>query len=152
MFQKLLRISSLTRFSLKTSHLSFLALGIATALGLASPASAQTSTIIYQGTTTYDNYRQPTVTNFIYGSPIPTPVPVNPITGQIIDSSNYSIPQVRRYRQHSYPPVRQNFTNSTFVNPVLVNPRIHNSTIINPTIVNDSYYHRPGSIIRFGHP
>jgi hypothetical protein len=143
MFQKLLRVSSLTRFSLKASHLSFLALGITTALGLTSPASAQTSTIIYQGTTTttYDNYRQPTVTNFIYGSPIPTPVPVNPITGQIIDSSNYSIP-LRRYRQHSYPPVRQNFTNSTFVNPVLVNPRIHNSTIINPIIVNDSYYRK----------
>jgi hypothetical protein len=148
MFQKLLRVSSLARFTLKASHLSFLALGITAAVGLASPASAQTSTIIYQRSTTYDNYSQPTVTNFIYGSPIATPIPVNPITGQIIDGSNYSIPQVRTYRRHSYPRVRQNFRNSTFVNPVLVNPRIHNSTIINPTIVNDSYYHRPGSSMK----
>ncbi len=139
MFQKLFRVLPLTRFSLKTSHLGFMVFGITTALGL-TPAFAQTSTTIYQRTTTYDSYTQPTVTNFIYGSPIPTPVPVNPITGQIIDSSNYYTPQVRRYRSYSYPPVRQHFRNSTFVNPVLVNPRIHNSTIINPTIVNDSNY------------
>jgi hypothetical protein len=133
MLQKLSLVSPLARFNLKASHLNFLLLGITT-VGLVSPASAQTSitTTIYQRTTTYDNYSQPTVTNFIYGSPIPTPVPVNPITGQIINGSNYSIPQVRRYRHHSYPPVRQYFRNQTFVNPVLVNPRIHNSIIISP--------------------
>ncbi len=136
----------------RITQLSLMVLGVST-IGLAAPVSAQssTSTIIYQRTTTYDNYSQPSVTNFIYGSPISTPVPVNPITGQIINGSNYSYPQVRTYRQHTHSPVRQHYTNSTFVNPVLVNPRIHNSTIINPTIVNDSYYNRPvqrGSRIR----
>ncbi len=126
----------------RITQLGLMVLGVST-IGLAAPVSAQSSTIIYQRTTTYDNYSQPSVTNFIYGSPIATPVPVNPITGHIIDNSNYSYPQVRTYRQHTQPRVRQHYTNSTFVNPVLVNPRIHNSTIVNPTIVNDSYYHRP---------
>ncbi|MBD0263579.1 MAG: hypothetical protein ICV78_12890 [Tolypothrix sp. Co-bin9] len=76
----------------------------------------------------------PTFGNFIYGSPIPTPIPVNPSTGLIPSHSNY---------YYSHPRIRQNVRNSTFVNPVLVNPTIRNSTLINPTIVRDSSRRSP---------
>ncbi|MBW4607333.1 MAG: hypothetical protein KME22_08925 [Hassallia sp. WJT32-NPBG1] len=76
----------------------------------------------------------PTVGNFIYGSPIPTPIPVNPSTGLIPSHNNY---------YYSHPRIRQNVRNSTFVNPVLVNPTIRNSTLINPTIVRDSSRRSP---------
>lgn len=126
------------------SRLYILVLGVIATLSNVTPAKAQSSTIIYQRTTTYDSYQPPTVTNFIYGSPIPTPVPVNPYTGAIInsniDSSSSSLyPQVRVYRQnrvYRHPRVHQHINNSTLVNPVLVNPRIRNSTIIHPTIIN----------------
>ena len=79
--------------------------------------------------------QSPTVGNFIYGSPIPTPIPVNPSTGLIPSQTNY---------YYSHPRVRQNVRNSNLVNPVLVNPTIRNSTLINPTIVRDSWRRSPG--------
>lgn len=127
---------------------------------ITSPSFAQNSTIIYQRTTTYDNYPQ-----YIYSNPILTPYPVNPITGQIINNSNSLFP----YQTHSlfntlptnnffqsnpntnslfpqrvyrHPHVRQYVNDSTLLNPVLVNPNIRNSTIINPTIINNPYYGR----------
>jgi len=75
----------------------------------------------------------PTVGNFIYGSPIPTPIPVDPTTGLTPSRSS----------GYYYPPYRQNVRNSTFVNPVLVNPTIRDSTLINPTIVRDSWRRTP---------
>jgi hypothetical protein len=146
-----------------TSKLIFLALGVSatltTTLTITSPASAQNSTIIYQRTTTYDNYHEPTViyqhtrrdrkpyrTNYIYGNPIPTPVLVNPHNGQIIQRSNNfyyrSYPQRRVIIQ---PRVRRYIKNSTLVNPILVNPTIRRSTIINPRILNPHrhYYGNP---------
>lgn len=94
----------------------FLGFGAAFALlgALAAPASAQSVIIINNGSTPYygRNHR-PTVGNFIYGSPIPTPVPVNPVTGHIPTRSRFSKP----YR-------KQRVYNSTFINPVLVNPTI----------------------------
>lgn len=91
--------------------------GFATAAligAVAAPASAQSVIIINNGSTPY--YRgnhQPTVGNFIYGSPIPTPIPVNPVTGHTPTRNYFSKP--RRSRT---------IYNSTFVNPVLVNPTI----------------------------
>jgi hypothetical protein len=80
---------------------------------VAAPASAQ-SVIIINGSTPYNGgNHNPTVGNFIYGSPIPTPVPVNPITGGIPTQSYFSKPRKSR-----------TIHNSTFVNPVLVNPTI----------------------------
>lgn len=129
-------------------------------VAISSPSFAQNSTIIYQRTTTYDNYPQ-----YIYSSPISTPYPVNPITGQIINNNNSLFP----YRTHSlfdtlptnsffpaspntnslfpqrvyrHPHVREYINDSTLVNPVLVNPNIRNSTIINPTIINNPSYRR----------
>ncbi len=75
----------------------------------------------------------PTVGNFIYGSPIPTPIPVDPTTGLTPSRSS----------GYYYSPYRQNLRNSTFVNPVLVNPTIRESTLINPTIVRDSWRRTP---------
>jgi hypothetical protein len=80
---------------------------------VAAPASAQSVIIINNSTPYYRSNPNPTVGNFIYGSPIPTPVPVNPVTGHIPTQSDFSKP--RRSRT---------IYNSTFVNPVLVNPTI----------------------------
>ena len=73
--------------------------------------------------------------SFIYGSPIPTPVLVDPTTG-LLPSTNYSYPG------YSYPG-RGTVVNSTLINPTLVNPTIQNSTLINPLIVNDQFYGTP---------
>jgi hypothetical protein len=80
---------------------------------VAAPASAQSIIIINNGNTPYHGRHNPTVGNFIYGSPIATPVPVNPATGHIPTQSYFSKP--RRSRT---------IYNSTFINPVLVNPTI----------------------------
>jgi hypothetical protein len=149
------------------SNLIFLALGVSATLTatltITSPASAQNSTVIYQRTTTYDNYhdnkptviyqnirhdrdRKPYRTNYIYGNPIPTTVLVNPHNGQIIQRSNnfypHSYPQRRIIIQ---PRMRRYIKNSTLVNPILVNPNIRRSTIINPRILNPHrhYYGNP---------
>ncbi len=160
-----------------TSNLIFLALGVSATLTatltIASPASAQSSTIIYQRTTTYDNYhdnyheptviyqhtrsynqrsltpriyRKPYPTNFIYGSPISTPVPVNPYTGQVIQGSdNFHHNSYSQRRVIVQPRMRRYIKDTTFINPTLVNPNIRNSTIINPRILNPyrHYYRNP---------
>lgn len=94
----------------------FLGLGTAIALlaAVAAPASAQSVIIINNGSNPYygRNHR-PTVGNFIYGSPIATPIPVNPVTGHTPTRSRFSKP----YRKHRV-------YNSTLINPVLVNPTI----------------------------
>jgi hypothetical protein len=142
----------------KISRLLNLTCLVGATVAITSPAFAQSSTIIYQRTTTYDNYPQYIYTN---------PYPINPITGQVINNSNSLFPS----RPHSFfdtlpktnlfpatantnivfpqtvyrrQRVRQYINESTLVNPVLVNPNIRNSTIINPTIINNPYYrHQP---------
>ena len=79
----------------------------------------------------------PPVGSFIYGSPIPTPMPVDPATGLI--------PQRTHYYNYSYPQIRQNVRNSTLINPTLINPAIRDSTIVNPVIINNSWHRRPFS-------
>jgi hypothetical protein len=74
----------------------------------------------------------PVVGNFIYGSPIPTPVPVDPSTGLMPTRSYYS-----------YPNFKRDVRDSTLLNPVLVNPNIRDSTIINPVILNNRQFRRP---------
>ncbi|MEH1781110.1 MAG: hypothetical protein V7K67_33845 [Nostoc sp.] len=59
--------------------------------------------------------RSPAVGSLIYGSPIPTPAPVDPAT-------------------------RQNVTNSTPINPT-----IRDSTLVNPVIINNSWRRTPFS-------
>jgi hypothetical protein len=131
---------SLCSGACQASHLLNLGLGIGAALTMTSPVLAQSSTIIYQRTTTYDNYPYPHVNQYIYGSPS---------TGQIRNHTNSLFPQVRtnlfpEVRVYKQPRVRQDVNDSTLFNPVLVNPNIRNSTIINPTIINNRDYRRPG--------
>ncbi|MCC5628690.1 hypothetical protein LC613_11510 [Nostoc sphaeroides CHAB 2801] len=72
--------------------------------------------------------------SFIYGSPIATPMPVDPTTGLI--------PQRTDYYNYSYPQIRQNVRNSTLINPTLINPAIRDSTIVNPVIIDNSWHRR----------
>lgn len=77
---------------------------------------------------------------YIYGSPISTPMLVNPSTGTLPSNRSYDY-------YHSYPDnfyrVRGRVDNSTLINPTLVNPRINDSTLINPVIVNQPVYRVP---------
>ncbi|MEB3215164.1 MAG: hypothetical protein VKN72_02750 [Nostocales cyanobacterium 94392] len=124
----------------------FLGLGIAIAFisAVAAPASAQSVIIINGGNRYYERNQHPTVGNFIYGSPIPTPVPVNPATGHIPRQSSFSQPYTKR-----------KIYNSSFTNPVLVNPRIlknyprRNSRSLNLRDHNyrQRRYHQPASRI-----
>lgn len=66
---------------------------------------------------------QPQSGTFIYGSPIPTPVPVNPVTGKptIFDRNPnpYPVVQPRRQQQIIVTPTRDRFsrTNTIIINP-----------------------------------
>ncbi|WP_315788120.1 hypothetical protein [Fischerella sp. JS2] len=111
-------------------------LGLAFTIGLmgatTTPVSAQQVIVIDQGG--FYGVTQPpipTVGSFIYGSPIATPMPVDPVTGLMLNRSIYN----------TYPKVHHNIPDNVLVNPVLVNPKIRNSTLINPVIVKDSWYH-----------
>ncbi len=77
----------------------------------------------------------PAVGSFIYGSPIPTPMPVDPATGLM--------PQRNNYPDYYYPQVRQKVRNSTLINPILINPTIQDSTLVNPVIINNSWRRTP---------
>ncbi|PMB08437.1 hypothetical protein CEN49_09920 [Fischerella thermalis CCMEE 5273] len=111
-----------------------LGLGLTVALmgGMTTPVSAQKIIVIDQpGFYGVHQPQAPTVGSFIYGSPIPTPMPVDPVTGLMPNRSIYN----------TYPTLHQNIQDNILVNPVLVNPKIRNSTLINPVIVKDSWYH-----------
>ncbi|BAZ41544.1 hypothetical protein NIES4101_75100 [Calothrix sp. NIES-4101] len=151
-----------SKLSSRTSYIILLALGASATLTMSPPASAQSSTIIYQRTTTYDNYRQPRiiykrhqthrnyrqpqVTNFIYRSPVYTPFPVNPYKRQVIQNHNNFYP--RSYYQQRVivqPRARKYINNSTGVNTIFLTPNIRNSNIINPRNLNPyrHYYGNP---------
>jgi hypothetical protein len=112
-----------------------LTVGITLLTATTAPASAQPVVVFGQGIP-FGVSQPPPVASYIYGSPIPTPVPVNPMTG-LVPSSTYS-----SYPGYSYPG-SGTVVNSTLINPTLVNPRIRNSTLINPVIVNDQFYRSP---------
>jgi hypothetical protein len=130
---------------IKHSQLNWLLAGITlAAMGVSiAPASAQ-SVIIIDGA--YGGRRicgaacrqtSPAVGSFIYGSPIPTPMPVDPATGLMPQRNHYNYPD------YSYPLLRQNVRNSTLINPTLINPAIRDSTIVNPVIINNSWRRTP---------
>ncbi len=118
---------------LKIKHLplNWLGMGIICAVISATitPVAAQNLIIINNSVRINQS---PAVGSFIYGSPIPTPMPVNPATGLV--------PRCSRNREYcSYPVFRQN-VNSNFglINPTLINPVIRDSTLVNPVIFNNS--------------
>ncbi|WP_414527282.1 hypothetical protein [Nodularia chucula] len=95
-----------------------------------SPASAQSFPIINNSGTIH---QQPAVGSFIYGSPISTPMPVNPNTGLMPTRSD------RHYQ--SYPIFKPNVGRNSGVN----NPLIRNSHLFNPVLNN---YSRPRQPLR----
>ncbi|MEH2107989.1 hypothetical protein [Nostoc sp.] len=125
---------------IKHSQLNWLLAGMTLAvMGVSiAPASAQRVFVIDGGygvrRSCFAACRQtsPAVGSFIYGSPIPTPMPVDPATGLI--------PQRNHYRDYSYPQFRQNVRN-----PILINPTIRDSTLVNPVIINNSWRRTPFS-------
>lgn len=126
-----------------------LSLGV-TLITAVMPASAQ-SVIIQGGGFSFGvNQVSPPATNYIYGSPIPTPIPVNPATGLAPSSTYNSYPIYNSY------PARTRVVDSTLINPTLINPRIRNSTLINPVIVDQPYqsplYYPRSRIIYPYHP
>ncbi len=123
-----------TKIMLKIKHsqLNWLLAGMTLAvMGVTiAPVSAQSVIVIDGGYGVRQS--SPSVGSFIYGSPIPTPMPVDPTTGLM--------PQRNHYRDYSYPQFRQNVRNST-----LINPTIRDSTLVNPVIINNSWRHTPFS-------
>ncbi|MDZ8084501.1 MAG: hypothetical protein RMY16_02740 [Nostoc sp. DedQUE12b] len=117
---------------IKHSQLNWLLAGMTLAvMGVSiAPASAQRAIVIDGGYGVRQS--SPSVGSFIYGSPIPTPMPVDPTTGLM--------PQRNHYRNYSYPQVRKNIRNST-----LINPTIRDSTLVNPVIINNSWHRTPFS-------
>ncbi|WP_334869460.1 hypothetical protein [Nostoc sp.] len=116
---------------IKHSQLNWLFAGMTLAvMGVSiAPATAQRAIVIDGG---YGVRLSPSVGSFIYGSPIPMPMPVDPTTGLM--------PQRNHYRDYSYPHVRQNIRNSTLINPI-----IRDSTLVNPVIINNSWRRTPFS-------
>ncbi|MEH2125673.1 hypothetical protein [Nostoc sp.] len=134
---------------IKHSQLNWLLAGMTLAvMGVSvAPASAQRAIVIDGGYGVrrshsaqrvfvndggYGVRRSHSVGSFIYGSPIPTPMPVDPTTGLMI--------QRNHYRDYSYPQVRQNIRNFTPINPI-----IQDSTLVNPVIINNSWRRTPFS-------
>jgi hypothetical protein len=118
---------------IKHSQLYWLKASISLAVMSAAIAPASAQVIIIDGAS---GFRQsPPVGSFIYGSPIPTPMPVDPATGLI--------PQRTDDYNYSYPQVRHNVRDSTLINPTLINPAIQDSTIVNPVIINNSWRRSP---------
>ncbi|MBD2449462.1 hypothetical protein H6G76_20305 [Nostoc sp. FACHB-152] len=104
-----------------------------------APASAQ-EVIVIDHNNPYGVSQPPAVGSFIYGSPIPTPMPVDPATGLLPSRTTYPStiypgydPYVRHHR----------FNDSILVNPTIVNPTIRDSTIVNPVIINNSWRRTP---------
>ena len=100
-------------------------------------------------------------TSYIYGSPIPSPVPVNPVTGQPSSLSSYG------YRDYNHNLIRRplgnTIRNSTLINPTVIDSTISDSVLIDPVIINSPrstrsplrrsgvIYNSPGSLrVRIG--
>ncbi|PSB04787.1 hypothetical protein [Merismopedia glauca] len=71
-------------------------------------------------------------TNWIYGSPIPAPMPVNPITGSAVNSQSYNGYIIRQPLNRSY----RRINNSILVNPTVINSQVSNSVLVNPVVVD----------------
>lgn len=112
-------------------------LGIATQ----APVAAQSVIIVPQGG--FYGVQQPqTFSSFIYGSPIPTPMPVNPVTGHSIRTTNDF---------DAFPSRRSgSVVNSTLLNPILINPTIQDSTLVNPIILNNPRQRRDSNKVQRG--
>ena len=82
---------------------------------------------------------QQSTSSFIYGSPIPTPMPVNPVTGL----QNFGNNSYRNCSFSNRVPVSGTIQNSVLINPTLINSQIYDSVLVNPKIVNQPVYPSP---------
>lgn len=114
-----------------------LATGVTVFSSWVSPARADL--IITGG---YPQVIQQAPSSVIYGSPIPAPVPVNPVTGSLTSSTRYYQVYPGFYGYGGYGRVTGGVVNSTLINPTVVNSSIYNSTLINPTIIDSPGYTR----------
>lgn len=117
----------------KRSLLSWLGIGFifASINAIIAPVSAQ-QIIIIDARGNYGVRQQPTVGSFIYGSPIPTPFPVNPETGLSRINRGTVMPCPGCYYGTNNVPHNTNFPH------VLINPNIRDSVLVNPVIINNS--------------
>jgi hypothetical protein len=112
------------------SGLGALSLGLLSLVTQVAPALANPVRIYYP-TNGYQPYQGQS--NWIYGSPIPAPMPVNPVTGSAVNSQYYNgyiIRQPRRYHRGD-----RQIDNSILVNPTLINSEVSDSVLVNPTII-----------------
>lgn len=112
------------------SLLTALTLSMAIFPAVSFPAIAEHRVIIQR---TRREAPSPMIGNMIYGSPIPAPMPVNPITGTSLRHST------RRYEDYYDYPRRSDRTikRSTLINPTIIDSEISDSILINPTIIRD---------------
>ncbi|MEQ9355355.1 hypothetical protein [Coleofasciculus chthonoplastes] len=76
----------------------------------------------------------------IYGSPIPAPVPVNPVTGRPCASS-FGGSSDRNYRDYDdyrrdKKPIRGTIRDSTLINPTVIDSTISDSVLVDPVIIH----------------
>lgn len=124
--------------SIKLSQPNWLGAGITLVLMSTAIAPASAQFVVIDRNNSYGSYgvnQPPAVGSYIYGSPIPAPMPVDPTTGLLPSRTIYPnyYPHVRHHR----------FNDSTLVNPTLINPTIKDSTIVNPVIINNSWRRTP---------
>ena len=97
--------------------------------------------------------------SYIYGNPIPTSVPVYPVTGQPYSVSPYDYRDYNSGIRRGRGVIR----NSTLVNPTVINSTISDSVLVDPVIIDSSslpygrvrrsgiFYNSPGFGIRIGY-
>lgn len=126
-----------------TKALTPLTLGVILLTLMGTPADAQSLMI-----------QSPPSTTHVYGSPIPSPVPVVPGTNypsslSPYNSGNYNYNYSNyNYGYSNYPsairPRRTVIRNSTLINPTVINSTITDSVLVDPVIINSPGY--PGAI------
>lgn len=106
-----------------TNVLAPLSLGVALLTLVARPATARPVVIV----------QPPLPSTSIIGSPIPSPVPVNPYTGNFCAFSSY---ECRNYDTVIIPG-RQVIQSQTLINPTVINSR-RSSVLVNPPVIINS--------------
>jgi len=94
-----------------------LTLGIVLLTSVGMPVEARPVVVQVQSVV-----QSPSCASYIYGSPIPTPMPVNPLTGQACSSVST--------------PARGVIENSILINPTVINSTISDSVLVDPVIIN----------------
>ncbi|HEY9711757.1 MAG TPA: hypothetical protein V6D48_26350 [Oculatellaceae cyanobacterium] len=103
-----------------------LSLGVALLTSAQMPVAAKPVVVV----------QPPLPSTSIIGSPIPSPVPVNPYTGKMCAFS----PNECRGYDTVIIPGRQVIRRQTLINPRVINSRVSDSVLVNPVIINSPGY------------